>query len=114
MMDLHDSIIEAQLQGEKVRTVAKMASKRVPGHLDTGYRIQGPCAGQGQREECVHSSQLLHHESRQDKTLGTDPPGFVAAILTLDLERGGSALGGKELPLTFRLTAELSKPECSP
>lgn len=66
------------------------------------------------RDECVHSHQLLHQESLQDGALGTDPPDFNAAVLTLSLERGGSALEGKELPLTFRPTAELSKPECSP
>lgn len=62
----------------------------------------------------MHSPRLLHQESLQENALGADPPGSVAAILTLNLERGGSALEGKELPLTFRLTAELSKPKCFP
>lgn len=62
----------------------------------------------------MHSPQLLHQEGLEDNALGTDPPGFIAVILSLSLERGGSALEGKELPLTFRPTAELSKPECSP
>lgn len=37
------------------------------------------------REVCMHSPQLLHQESLQDGALGADPPGFIAAVLTLSL-----------------------------
>lgn len=59
------SIIETQLLGEKARVETEAVSKGVPEHLDTKYRLKGPCAclpsWQSRRGE--HGPQLLHQRA---------------------------------------------------